>query len=115
VNELGTVEEIQEDEIVLRDVALFDPVGDAAHTGAEVPAVDDKGHSEIQGQTDALLRRVPPESEGHFGWVGQKETIRVGVQLQVRIELVEAKPLQMMVIRHDIEAIAAGTRAVLCE
>lgn len=53
--------------------------------------------------------------KGVSGGFGYKETTRVGVQPQLRIELVEAKPLQVMIIRHDIHAIAAGARAVLRE
>ena len=58
---------------------------------------------------------MPVERKGYFGRVGHKEATRVGVQSQLRIEFVEAKPLQVMVIRLDIHAVAAGARAVLCE
>ena len=98
-----------------RDVAPLDPVRDAAHAGAEVPAIADEGDAEIEGQADALRRRVPLERKGRLGRVGRNETSRVGLQLQLRIELVEAKTVQVMVVRHDIHAIAAGISAVLCE
>ena len=54
MNELGTVEKTHEGELVSLDVTPLDPVRDAAHTGTEVPAVDDEGHAEIEGQADAL-------------------------------------------------------------
>ena len=109
MNELGAVEKTHQGELVLRDVAPLDPVRDAAHTRAEVPAIADEGDAEIEGQAAAVPRRLPIEREGRFGWVGRKETTRVGVQLQLRIELVQAKALQVMVIRGDIHPIAAGT------
>src|SRR4029453_3818812 len=54
MNELGAVEKTHEGELVLRDVAPLDPVRDAAHTGAEVPAVEGESHTETEGQPSAL-------------------------------------------------------------
>ena len=93
----------------------LDPVRDAAHAGAEIPAIDDERDAKIEGHAAAPRRRVPLEPKGRRRRIGQNETKRVGVQLQVRIEIVEAKTLQVMEIRGDIHAIAAGSSPLLSE
>ena len=86
-----------------------DPVRDAAHASAEIPAIDDERDAKIEGHAAAPRRRVPIERKGRRRRIGQDEAKRVGLQLQVRIEVVEAKTLQVVEIRGDIHAIAAGS------
>ena len=59
VDELGAAEEAHKSEVVSRDVAPVDPVGDAAHPDAEIPAIDDEGDAQINGHAAAMRRGVP--------------------------------------------------------
>ena len=60
-------------------------------------------------------RRVPIECKGGRRRIGRDEAKRVGLELKVRIEDVEAKTLQVVEIRGDVHAIAAGSGPLLSE
>ncbi len=115
MDELGAAEEAQQADVVPLDLRPVDPVRDAAHTKAEVPAIDDERDSRIDGHAAAGRRRVPIEVKRGRRRIGHNEAQRVGLELKVRTDVVEAETLQIVVVRGDIDAIAARTRPRLRE
>ena len=111
MDELGAAEEVQKADVVPLDLRPVDPVRDAAHSKAEVPAIDGERDSSIDGHAAARRRRVPIKVKGGRQRIGHNEAERVGLELKVRTDVVEAEPLQVVVVRGDIYAIAAGTQS----
>ena len=62
-----------------------------------------------------MRRRVPIERKGGRRRIGRDEAKRVGLELKVHVEVVEAKAVQVVEIRGDVHAIAAGSSPLLSE
>src|ERR1700752_452928 len=58
---------------------------------------------------------MPGERKGSLRRVRHEKAVRIGVQLQAGVELVEAKALQVMVVRDDVHAVSVDTAAVVRE
>ena len=71
MDELGAAEEAHKADVVSPDLRPVDPVRDAAHTKAEVPAIDDERDSNIDGHAAAMSTTCANRaSKGGVGGLG---------------------------------------------